>query len=498
MVHVGDKDDFRPRDIGSPKNRGDSPTKEIAKSALQLVIPSSASAKPHQWTVISSSDTGTTSPSASTILSAESTSFSPTEEGQIKKQAAAIKTLDIGVITIDELERELRYVYREAAGLKEGTMKACYRSRIGADLPRSFFVEKKEGKILVTIAFNRQTVRQGLNIRGDGYPVPFQELGAFKTLKWGVRFTLAEPESIRPVIIASQRKSRESVTEAALLSDLSTSPEVARMHFSDEHISSKEGFVKQIMVFDYYVLGDLAHSNLSSEETREALHSAAKGVKYLHDNNIAHRDIKPSNVFRGPEKTVIGDLGTAIKLTPDLTPEQKMNFTPTRSYMAPEMAAARGSDEKEKALDLKAYDCWSFGVMALCLLTGSFAPPWCYERVLLPIDQILKRLSQGGKYPAWCLKEGKLLPEKDIIAKLGKPGHYPAWACKLEKSLIPDNRLLVRLSQLSQEEVTRAVKDCVKEPANQAFLLKVLHVNPAERAPIATIEAELDKIVSSA
>ncbi|KAK3407694.1 hypothetical protein EUGRSUZ_J00092 [Eucalyptus grandis] len=89
---------------------------------------------------------------------------------------------------------------------------------------------------------------------------------------------------------------------------------------------------------------------------------AAKGLKYLHDNNIVHRNLRSGNVLLTHDyESLLGDFGLEMTLheDSDLPSETRIATIP---YLAPEYANSGEVSQKT--------DCYSFGVILLQLITG--------------------------------------------------------------------------------------------------------------------------------
>jgi len=90
---------------------------------------------------------------------------------------------------------------------------------------------------------------------------------------------------------------------------------------------------------------------------------SAKGIQYLHSNDILHRDIKPSNIFLMKDNTIkLGDFGISKDI--HIFHYTRTQGAGTPLYMAPEIIL-------KKKYDLKV-DVWSLGVTFCHLMTLHF------------------------------------------------------------------------------------------------------------------------------
>ncbi|XP_058766600.1 probable serine/threonine-protein kinase PBL26 [Vicia villosa] len=88
---------------------------------------------------------------------------------------------------------------------------------------------------------------------------------------------------------------------------------------------------------------------------------AAKGLLYLHENNIIHRDVRPSNILVTHDyEAMLGDFGLAR--TEQMDSVYSTDVVGTLGYMAPEYAESGKVSTKS--------DVYSFGVVLLQLITG--------------------------------------------------------------------------------------------------------------------------------
>lgn len=101
---------------------------------------------------------------------------------------------------------------------------------------------------------------------------------------------------------------------------------------------------------------------LNDEQAHAIFIQIAKGVKYMHDHNVAHRDLKLTNMLIDNDYIVkIIDFGFACEAE-----ELHKMYCGTPSYMAPEIV-------ERKLYSPKPTDIWSLGVVLYKLLTGDYA-----------------------------------------------------------------------------------------------------------------------------
>lgn len=101
---------------------------------------------------------------------------------------------------------------------------------------------------------------------------------------------------------------------------------------------------------------------LNDEQAHAIFIQIAKGVKYMHDHNIAHRDLKLTNMLIDADYIVkIIDFGFACEAE-----EMHKMYCGTPSYMAPEIV-------ERKLYAPKPTDIWSIGAILFKLLSGEYA-----------------------------------------------------------------------------------------------------------------------------
>ncbi|KAG4977410.1 hypothetical protein JHK86_036884 [Glycine max] len=112
-----------------------------------------------------------------------------------------------------------------------------------------------------------------------------------------------------------------------------------------------------------YDYNDAEHSRkpLSWAERIKVAIGAAKGLLFLHQNNIIHRDVRPSNILVTHDyEAMLGDFGLAR--TEQMDSLYSTDVVGTIGYLAPEYAESGKMSTKT--------DVYSFGVVLLQLITG--------------------------------------------------------------------------------------------------------------------------------
>ncbi|XP_061998698.1 probable receptor-like protein kinase At5g18500 isoform X2 [Rosa rugosa] len=128
---------------------------------------------------------------------------------------------------------------------------------------------------------------------------------------------------------------------------------------------------QRLLVYEYVCNGSL-DQHLSTHNTRplswdkkiKIATGAAKGLKYLHENNIIHRDVRPNNVLVSHDyESLLGDFGLARTQHEDSDRStDTTRVVGTLGYLAPEYAESGKVSTKT--------DVYAFGVILLQLITG--------------------------------------------------------------------------------------------------------------------------------
>ncbi|XP_059654853.1 inactive protein kinase SELMODRAFT_444075-like [Cornus florida] len=127
---------------------------------------------------------------------------------------------------------------------------------------------------------------------------------------------------------------------------------------------------RRLLVYEYVCNGSLdqhlsksARSPLSWDQRIKIALGAAKGLEYLHRNNIIHRDMRPSNILiTHDHEPLLGDFGLARTQYEDADRSTETRVVGTLGYLAPEYAESGKVSTKT--------DVYSFGVVLLQLITG--------------------------------------------------------------------------------------------------------------------------------
>ncbi|KAK7259674.1 hypothetical protein RIF29_25287 [Crotalaria pallida] len=187
---------------------------------------------------------------------------------------------------------------------------------------------------------------------------------------------------------------------------------------------------QRLLVYEYVCNGSLdqhlyKHSRrpLSWKDRVKVANGAAKGLLYLHENNIIHRDMTPNNILLTHDyEVLLGDFGLARFVEEDSS--YSTECVGNYAYCAPEYAESGKVSFKT--------DVYSFGVVLLQLITG--------------MSTTDKRL--GGKsLVAWAIplvKEGKCQAYIDGRMMNSHDCQQLYWICRLAGNCIkrdPQKRL---------------------------------------------------------
>lgn len=167
------------------------------------------------------------------------------------------------------------------------------------------------------------------------------------------------------------------LTEIKILEKLDN-PYIVRFY---EHFQDEDSIYH---VFKYEQRGDLyniiENEPLGEITSLKYLKQLARGVDYLHSNNIMHRDIKPENILIGQDNLKLTDFGHAITFRKGDVFTKIMG---TLYYLAPEMFLRNLYDER--------IDIWMLGIVYYEMLTSE--PPFPGDTDKEVVDNIMK-----GKY----------------------------------------------------------------------------------------------------
>ncbi|KAI4384598.1 hypothetical protein MLD38_002726 [Melastoma candidum] len=126
----------------------------------------------------------------------------------------------------------------------------------------------------------------------------------------------------------------------------------------------------RLLVYEFVCNGSLdqhlskhARRPLSWEKRMRIAVGAAKGLQYLHKQNIIHRDMRPNNILVTHDyEAMLGDFGLAKTKQEDSDFSSDTSVVGTLGYLAPEYVEWGKVSTKT--------DVYSFGVVLLQLITG--------------------------------------------------------------------------------------------------------------------------------
>jgi protein kinase 1 len=235
-------------------------------------------------------------------------------------------------------------------------------------------------------------------------PIPWKDLEILEKLGEGTFGTVhACSFKATPCAVKQLREDRES--SAALLADMLQEhdtmmglrhPNVVLMLGIATDNVQRVGIVLELLEIS---LSELLHQSSGYAEHRTWRNSllsiasdVAKGVAYLHFNNLLHRDLKPGNVLLADSWVAkVADFGSSAKGKPGSAAEgEGIHGTPP--YMAPEVA--RG--EAHSA----ALDVWSFGCLIVHMAT--LRPPYYGLKCKTAMD-IVRVVRRGEVSPVQVL-----------------------------------------------------------------------------------------------
>ena len=235
-------------------------------------------------------------------------------------------------------------------------------------------------------------------------PIPWKDLKILEKLGEGTFGTVhACSFKATPCAVKQLREDRES--SAALLADMLQEhdtmmglrhPNVVLMLGIATDNVQRVGIVLELLEIS---LLELLHGGAEYKEYRtwrasllSIASDVAKGVAYLHFNNLLHRDLKPGNVLLSDSWVAkVADFGSSAKGKPGSAAEgEGIHGTPP--YMAPEVA--RG--EAHSA----ALDVWSFGCLLVHMAT--LRPPYYALKCKTAMD-IVRVVQRGEVSPVQVL-----------------------------------------------------------------------------------------------
>ncbi|XP_031396761.1 probable serine/threonine-protein kinase PBL10 [Punica granatum] len=229
---------------------------------------------------------------------------------------------------------------------------------------------------------------------------------------------------------------------------------------------------QRLLVYEYVCNGSLdqhlskhSHRPLSWGKRMKIAMGAARGLQYLHENNIIHRDMRPNNILVTHDfEPLLGDFGLAKTQYEDSDYSSDTRVVGTLGYLAPEYAECGKVSTKT--------DVYAFGVVLLQLITG-----------LQTTDKELGGRSLVGwarpllkerNYPA--LIDHRIIDSHDV--------HQLFWMVRVaEKCLTKDPR-----KRLTMDTVVTALT-CIME---RRSVLYIRDYSPANSDSVGSIPESMD------
>lgn len=189
--------------------------------------------------------------------------------------------------------------------------------------------------------------------------------GSFAKVYEGYDKRLKQPVAIK---VIDKRKILEQKRRQLIQTEVNLLARMKHKHISEFHrlVEDKKRLFIVMQLCGTTTLNVFCRKfpdkRLNEEQAHALFIQIAKGVKYMHDHNVAHRDLKLTNMLIDNEYIVkIIDFGFACEAE-----DYHKMYCGTPSYMAPEIV-------EKKLYKPKPTDIWSLGVVLFKLLTGEYA-----------------------------------------------------------------------------------------------------------------------------
>ncbi|KAI4302471.1 hypothetical protein MLD38_038210 [Melastoma candidum] len=313
----------------------------------------------------STSSLGNTEPSCSSIAEAKSYARRYRDEETTtnteQETAGEQSPLYMGVIPEEDQRSDYWYLSPDDSGMQENkTNNRCLESSYKGKAFKNSFCSICKNK-RPKIGWKRDFTYAELQAATEGFsPNNFLSEGGFGSVYRGELHGLK--------IAVKQHKSASSQGEKEFKSEVRVLSKARNENLVMLLGSCSEGN-HRLLVYEFVCNGSLdqhlskhARRPLSWEKRIRIALGAAKGLQYLHKQNIIHRDVRPNNILVTHDyEALLGDFGLAK------TQQDDLNFSETRvvgtlGYLAPEYAECGKVSTKT--------DVYSFGVVLLQLITG--------------------------------------------------------------------------------------------------------------------------------
>ncbi len=232
-----------------------------------------------------------------------------------------------------------------------------------------------------------------------------------------------------------------------------------------------------------YLQGDEAASSVSANEKLKLMLDIAKGVEYLHRNNVIHRDVKPKNILvsNSPATAKLTDFDHSKFLDEDYSTSLMTSNVGTMAFKAPEFYIRT----KAGALNYhRNVDVYAMGLTFLAMIQNN---PFLVPKLETPNEAL--ELSPGYTIGMLMAERKKYKVEPLQVVKISEEGGDP------EDQLWNHVRLeILKMTHVEPSDRASAAEVVQNLPRpqirhqNRERILSHLNVTPAESTQGPTTE----------